>query len=260
MSKNIFSTIPQLKISKAEKFHQKTKISDFGSFPVTPYSNWPEAWKKIFYKAYPRFKQVILPVPTINKYNLLETFFNRESCRKFSRTPITLQQFNDLLYYSAGMKNFVKRDDSTKRFYPSAGGRYPLEVYPFVFQAEGIESAVYHYHVKTHSLELILEKPFFAQTFKQFNQPWMKKSAVLLIITAVFDRTENKYQDRGYRHILTEYGHLAQNVCLVSSALNLGCCSIGGFIDDGLNKLLDIDGIDESIVGVITIGNKYDKP
>ena len=71
-----------------------------------------------------------------------------------------------------------------------------------------------------------------------------------------FDRTEMKYRARGYRHIFTEYGHLAQNMYLICAALGLGICSIGGFIDDGLNKILDIDGRIESVIGVIAIGNK----
>ena len=90
----------------------------------------------------------------------------------------------------------------------------------------------------------------------QFNQKWIKKSAMLIIVTAIFERTTTKYGDRGYRHILTEYGHIAQNVYLLSSAFGLGCCSIGGFIDNGLNKLLDIDPVDESVIGVIAVGSE----
>lgn len=247
------------KLSDARAFHNKTKIKDISSFRTTPYRSWPESWKKVFYKAYPRFEQIILPLPSRKPHDFTQVLFDRESSREFCSASITLGQCSDLLYYAAGMKRFVTRDTSTKRFYPSAGGRYPLEVYPFVFHIEGIKSGIYHYHVKTHSLELLLGKPFFVQTFRQFSQRWMKKSTMLLVITAIFDRTEEKYKDRGYRHILTEYGHLAQNVYLVATALRLGCCSIGGFIDDGLNRLLDIDGIDEGVVGVITIGKKKEK-
>jgi len=89
---------------------------------------------------------------------------------------------------------------------------------------------------------------------RQFDQPWIRKSSVLLIISAIFDRTEDKYGDRGLRYIYTEYGHFAQNVSLIASELGLGACSIGGFIDDGLNELLDFDKIDESVIGVIAIG------
>lgn len=256
MGKSILKTIESIKLSKSRKFHIDTKISDFESFKKTPYASWPEVWKRIYYKAYPRFEQVILPNSSSIKLGLQEALIKRESCRSFSKAPIKLPKFSDLLFYSAGLKAFIKKDSSAKRFYPSAGARYPLEIYPFVFKVEKLNSGIYHYHLKTHSLETILREPFSNEAFEQFNQLWIRRSATLLVVSAVFARTETKYKDRGYRHILTEYGHIAQNFYLVSTALNLGCCSIGGFNDDGLNKLLDIDGIEESVIGVIAIGNK----
>ena len=114
--------------------------------------------------------------------------------------------------------------------------------------------AIYHYHIKSHSLEKIYDRPFLNTTMKQFNQPWIRKASILLVISSIFDRTEEKYGDRGLRYIYTEYGHYAQNISLITSELGLGACSIGGFIDDGLNKLLDFDKIDESVIGVIALG------
>ena len=64
-----------------------------------------------------------------------------------------------------------------------------------------------------------------------------------------------KYGDRGYRHVLAEAGHLAQNLYLISSALGLSCCAMGGYYDEEINNLLDIDGVGESIVYILAIGN-----
>jgi len=47
--------------------------------------------------------------------------------------------------------------DETKRFYPSAGARYPLEIYPIIFSSSDLEQGIYHYNSRDHSLELILE-------------------------------------------------------------------------------------------------------
>lgn len=255
----IFDQIKELQLSESRKFHIRTKVRDDKPVKRTDPATWSEAWRRVFYKAYPRLDQVVLPKPTRKKYDLKDVLMQRKSTREFSKRPVSLSAFSDLLYYSAGIKAFLKKNGSEKRFYPSAGARYPLELYPFVFNVEKIKSAVYHYHLKTHSLELLLGKPFFQQTMRQFSQPWIRKSAVLLVISAIFDRTQGKYKDRGYRHVMTEYGHMAQNIYLLSSALGLGCCSIGGFVDDGLNEILDVDGIDESVVGVVAIGNKAEK-
>lgn len=243
------------KLTRSRKFHSDTKIREFGPSAAADYS-WPEEWRKIYYKAYPRLDQIILPIPSQRKYDLRNALLRRESSREFSKKAIKFLDLSDLLYYSMGIKNIIQKNKLTKRTYPSAGARYPLEMYPFVLNVQGLKSAVYHYHLKTHSLEVILERPFFKQTMKQFSQPWISTAALILVISAVFDRTEMKYKDRGYRHIMAEYGHVAQNVYLMSTALGLSCCSIGGFVDDGLNKVLDLDGRDESVVGVIAVGNK----
>lgn len=239
---------------ESRKFHISTNINDFKNFKKTPKESWPEEWKKIYYKAYPRFDQTILPRPTRNKIDLEKTILERISYRNFSEKKISIGNFSNLLYYSAGKKNLTKSGE--KRNYPSAGARYPLEVYPFVFNIDKIKGGIYHYHVKTHSLEVILSSVSKDQIISQFDQSWISKSTLLLVITAVFDRTEVKYKDRGYRHILAEYGHIAQNIYLVGTGLGLGVCSIGGFNDKGLNDLIDIDGIDESVIGVVAIGNK----
>lgn len=245
-----------LKLSKARQFNNSIKIQKFDDKNVTPYDKWPAEWKTIFYKAYPRFNQVVLPKPSGSHFDLYKTLLSRKSCRKFSKSSIQLSSFSDLIYYSAGMKKILGDKSSNYRMHPSAGGRYPLEVYAFIFNVSGIKEGVYHYHLKTHSLEALLSGSVLKETIKQFQMPWIKKVGLLLVISTVFDRSEMKYGNRGYRHILTEYGHLAQNVYLVGNALDLGVCSIGGFIDDGLNQIIDIDGRIESVIGAIAVGTK----
>jgi nitroreductase len=48
---------------------------------------------------------------------------------------------------------------------------------------------------------------------------------------------------------------VGQNIYLNSAALNLVCCGVGGFKDDELNKLLDLEGAEESVVNVLAVGN-----
>jgi len=52
---------------------------------------------------------------------------------------------------------------------------------------------------------------------------------------------------------------MLQNIYLISACLDIGCCPTGGFLDDGYNSLLDLDGIEESVVGVVAIGAKHNK-
>jgi len=252
MPTNTYTKITGL--SRARTFNNYIKIRRFKNEP--PHDLWPQEWKTVYYKAYPRFKQKVLPLPTKIKFDLYKAILSRSSQREYSDRPINLKQLSTLLYYSIGMKKIMKRDTSENRMYPSAGGRYPLEIYLFIFNVQGLDSGVYHYHFKTNSLEAIPFENIKENAMKYVKQEWIKDSCVLIIPTAVFERTEMKYKDRGYRHIMTEFGHISQNIYLVGTALELAACSIGGFIDDGFNKILDIDGRIESMIGLIAIGGK----
>lgn len=242
------NTLLNIPSSISEKFHQKTKIYSLIKSSDNP-KNWPKEWKTIYYKGYPRLKEIkLLPPEFPNKTTLKKVLLNRISTRKFSNQPITIKQLSSLLYFSAGIKE-------NNRFYPSAGARYPLEIYIVSLNIQGLSPGIYHYYLKSHSLEYLSNLKKFNLN-ECFDQSWTRKVSCFIIITAIFKRTTIKYGDRGYRYILIEVGHLGQNIYLNCEALNLGCCAIGGFVDDKLNDLLDIDGLNESAIYVFAIGTK----
>lgn len=252
--KNISELRQKLTLSELKTFHEKTKMKVFASGKASS-AAWSDSRKTISYKAYPCFEQVLLPKPNLKKYDFIKALLERKSTRSYCDNPVSLADFSELIYFACGVKTVIRGDKSTKRFYPSAGARYPLEVYPFVFNVKGVSSGGYHYHVKTHSLERIVDGLLARRVFDCVDQDFVRKSNVVFVITAVFNRTEEKYWIRGYRHVFTEYGHVAQNFYLLAAAANLGCCSIGGFLDDKINSLLDLDKDDEGVIGLITVNS-----
>jgi len=46
---------------------------------------------------------------------------------------------------------------------------------------------------------------------------------------------------------------------LAATALELGSCPIGAFYDDELNKLVEVDGEEETVLYMITVGKLGDK-
>ncbi len=83
----------------------------------------------------------------------------------------------------------------------------------------------------------------------------IEAAAAVILITAVFQRTTFKYGERGYRFALIEAGHVAQNIDLVASALGLPAANLGGFFDRELEMLLDVDGVEQSLVYAVAIGS-----
>lgn len=228
---------------------------------------WPAEWTRVYFKSYPRLPRLDLTpyLGELAQCMLADALRKRRSARDFSGVPFTLERISNLLYYAAGIQDVAehrrKHDwDSSRRFYPSAGSRYPLEIYPLVLRGDGeLKGGLYHYDVKDHALEVLWEKDFLKDKTLEgaFVHPHMLDASVILFMTAVFWRTQMKYQEEGYRFVLQEAGHLGQNLYLVSEALGLGCSAIGGYTDtDRIERLLDVDGVTESSVYAFAIGPK----
>jgi SagB-type dehydrogenase family enzyme len=186
-----------------------------------------------------------LPPSQLFGGSLSGAFENRFSCRLFSAMPVTLAEIATALAAGFGMlrPGLRSNDRLAPRPSPSAGGLYPLESYVLVRRVEGLNAGVYHYAVAAHALEL-LPSPFSSMTDLAavfLDQAFVNTAAAVFVTVAVPDRTLLKYGDRGYRYLLLEAGHCAQNVNLVCAALGLGGCNIGGFLDRSLAALLGVD-------------------
>lgn len=215
----------------------------------------PEEWKIIYYKRYPRLPQIALPRPDKINVPLSQALLARKSERDFDpEKTLWLQRISDFLYWSAGIKD--KKSNIAKRMYPSGGARYPIEIYPIIFRAGDFKNGVYHYAPREHLLEEIADKDWLEEARKILVDKEIKNAAAVFIMTAVFERTMMKYQEFGYRLILEEAGHLCQNFYLVSGAMGLAGCGLGGFYDKPANELLDIDGINEAAIYAFALGNK----
>lgn len=236
-------------------FHQSSKNRTKGH-PVIPMDSrdWPEEWKTTYYKTYPRLLKIDLTdnPPSADFFDLIK---KRESRRDFTRTPIAKNELSLLLKYSCGNIRQLEGGQN-RRAQPSGGARFPIEVYPIIFRSgEDLKSGLYHYNVKAHKLDVLWDRQFSDEDIDNlFTYPWAKGAALGIVMTSVFWRTQQKYGERGYRFVLLEAGHIGQNIYLISEALGLKCCALAGTYDENLEKLIDIDGVTESVVYALAIG------
>lgn len=242
-------------LSTSERFHNATKNKRLSTINRTIY---PESWIKIHFKTYPRLNKIkLLPIKRILRESLIGVINKRRSIRDFTGEDIDFNDFSYLLSGSAGINLLTEVSDynTSRRSYPSAGVRYPLEIYPLILNCQKIKKGLYHYNVKDNLLELLLEKDLSKWLINAIGkEKWLLKSSVIFIITTVLDRTKVKYGDRGYRYSLIEAGHLAQNLYLLSTEKNLGACAIGGYLDSEFDKLLDINFQKEFTIYLIAVG------
>jgi SagB-type dehydrogenase family enzyme len=176
---------------------------------------------------------------------------NRRSQRDFTGETMSLAELSHLLHYSSGVTD--KRQGL--RAAPSAGATYPIEVYAIANKVEGLAKGTYHYLISSHELELLREGDFRNEMSQAALQERMLKQAnVIVVLSAVFQRTQQRYRERAQRYICFEAGHIAQNTYLVATSLGLGACAIGAFYDDEFNRLLGLNGKDESVLYLLALG------
>jgi SagB-type dehydrogenase family enzyme len=237
-------------------FHRSSKDLSGGGTVRIPQdeTQWPEEWSTAYYKAYPRLAKIPLPA-TSPSSDFFEHIRTRHTDRRFRKDALTPERLSTLLKYSCGITHEYP-DWNPRRAQPSGGARYPIEAYPVLFRDAGtIPAGVYHYNIKEHALDMLSERPFSNDDIAQLaTYPWVEDASMLLILTAVFWRSQMKYGERGYRYVLLEAGHIGQNVYLTSMALGLKCCGLGGTRDENIEKILGVDGVDESLVYALVVG------
>ena len=140
---------------------------------------------------------------------------------------------------------------------PSAGALYPIETYLALHRVEGFDPGIYHLDVASHALEQLLVGDYRAMTAKAaLDQRIAYAADLVLLWTAVFQRSKWKYGQRAYRYIYLDAGHIAQNVALGAAGLGLGSCQIAALYDDEANELLGVDGESESVVYMTAVGRE----
>ncbi|MFX0070852.1 MAG: SagB/ThcOx family dehydrogenase [Candidatus Hermodarchaeota archaeon] len=222
------------------------------------YLDWSKKPKT--YKIYEDYiTKIKLPEPEFD----FETKFwniltNRHSTRNFSKTPLSLMDLSLLLF---GMQGITRAfTQFSYRITPSAGGLYPIEIYPVINNVEDLRLGVYHYNIPEHSLELLKVGDFRKEVADGcLGQKMVFNSAINLIMTAIIERSKWKYLQRCYRYIYLDCGHIGQNFYLVAEALDLGACTVGAIFDDELNKILELDGLNETAIYVGVVGKKLQK-
>ncbi len=211
--------------------------------------------KPEIYKEYPGSKQIELPpFDAIKTTDTMEALKKRKSIRHYSGKALSLEELSYLLWASGGIQR-VERGNAF-RTAPSAGALYPIETYVLIDAVDGLAPGAYHYSVKTHRLEELRTGQLAHDiVLAALNQKMCIEAAAIFIWTAVFRRSKWKYEERAYRYIYLDAGHIAGNLTLAATAIGLGTCQIGAIFDDEVNAIIGVDGKEESAIYMSLVGH-----
>jgi len=215
------------------------------------YMDWDK--KPETYKGYPGRPRLFLPKPSSPGMPLDLALHRRKSVRSFETEPLTQDHLSYLLWACTGI---TRRERGFEfRTAPSAGGLYPIETYVVVNNVEDVAPGIYHYHIPDHALELVRKGALGPEVGRSaLDQDLCAKAPLVLIWTGIFERSRWKYDQRAYRYVYLDAGHLAQNLALAAVALDLGSCQIAATYDDEVNELLGVDGEEESVLYLSVVG------
>jgi SagB-type dehydrogenase family enzyme len=182
---------------------------------------------------------------------------SRRSARRYTGQALTLDELSFLLWCTQGVKETVDRH-ATLRTVPSAGARHAFETYLLVNNVEGLTPGLYRFLALSHQLVQIKAEAGLADRMAQacLDQSHVKRSAVTFFWVAVPYRMTWRYDERGYRYLHLDAGHVCQNLYLAAEALGAGVCAIAAFEDETLNRLLEIDGEEQFVIYLATVGRR----
>lgn len=187
----------------------------------------------------------LLKPRTKGTLSLEEALSGRESVRSFTPEALSAGEVSQLLWAAQG-----ETRSWGGRTAPSAGALYPLEM--FLVLSDGI----YQYRPGSNRLKKITDRSAKNElTQAALGQSSIFQAPAVIVITAVYGRTEAKYGSRARRYVHIEAGHAAQNILLQAVALGLGAVPIGAFHDDEVKKALALPPRHEPIY-IIAVGHR----
>jgi SagB-type dehydrogenase family enzyme len=242
---------PEAALAEADRFglaamgfHFVSKFDHFRE-PVPPFAVAPEESPVV--AAAP----VVAAVHDAGQGALVDALVARQSQRNFDGRSVPWDTVAHILWASYG----VLRDggEPSRRTVPSAGGLYPLRVVLLAQRVTGVEQGIFEFRPAARSLVRLTkatppERP--VDWFRTRHVDYDGAAGVIFLI-ARFDRVLPKYGERGYRYVLLEAGHAAQNACLMAAALGVAHVPIGGFDDDAVSAGLSLPEAEATVYSIV---------
>lgn len=186
-----------------------------------------------------------LPQPrTQSTMSLEEALARRRSIRAYTSEPLSMDDIGQLFWSAQGVTR-----SWGGRTAPSAGALYPLQTYAAT--TEGLYQYVPTSHRARRMLSEDIRQALWAAGLRQ---GCLRQAPATFVITAVYERTSQRYGSRAERYVKMEVGHAAENLLLQAVALNLGAVVVGAFDDAAVAAALHLPAKEEPLY-LIPVGH-----
>jgi SagB-type dehydrogenase family enzyme len=164
----------------------------------------------------------------------------------------------ELLYLSAGITRQRKHPGGEIYFRAAActGALYEVELYVVCGNLADLEAGVYHFSPAEFALRKLRGGDYRGiLRDAAAGEPAIAHAPVTIVCTCTYWRNAWKYQARTYRHFGWDNGTLLANLLAMATALGMPAKVICGFVDDEVNRLLDVDAEREVAFSLVALGH-----
>jgi SagB-type dehydrogenase family enzyme len=240
--------MPDLQVSIAQHYHERTKYDPETIQEKSQGLDWDKQ-----------------PIP-FKEYKIGATYDLKPYLTEVEASPSDFadswERLSRLLFCSYGLtlKMMTRYGDPVYlRAAPSAGGLYPAELYLISRGTPLLPAGLYSYQPQSHSLIRFWDSEVWEDLQKAcFWHPTLENTQLALVVSAVFFRSAWRYQDRAYRRIFLDTGHLLGNVELAGAINDYRPHLIGGFADEAINELLYLNAEQEGAIAIIALADLLD--
>jgi SagB-type dehydrogenase family enzyme len=180
---------------------------------------------------------------------------NRESRRRFTSEPLSLDELAFLLWATQGLRRQL-HEAAVLRTVPSAGCRHPFETYLAIMRVNGVAAGVYRYlpveHAIVHVRDIVNLPAHLTAATR--GQSFVGQAAVTFIWTVIPARTEWRYAEASYKVIALDAGHVCQNLYLACEAIGAGTCGIAAYNQTLADELVGVDLDKEYTIYIAPVG------
>ncbi|MBW4647699.1 MAG: SagB/ThcOx family dehydrogenase [Kastovskya adunca ATA6-11-RM4] len=240
----------ELKESIAQHYHERTKYEPQTITSKNKVLDWKQ--QPVSFKEY-----------KLGRSYDLKPYLQEQAGTETDASYRTWQRLSRLLFCSYGLTarmSTVTGSFLYLRSAPSAGGLYPAEVYVVSRGTPQLPAGLYNYQALTHSLVNFWQDEVWSGLQGAcFQHPMLENTELAIVITAVFYRSAWRYEDRAYRRIFLDTGHLLGNIELACAIHDYRPHLIGGFADQAVNQLLYLEPEQEGAIAVIPLADLLDE-
>ncbi len=245
----------------AVNYHEATKHSsasvrsnrhflDFDNYPLP-------------FKVYPTLAPLPLPREALHSAMAALSVIAEPRTATAPETVPDLPTLAQILYFSAGVTK-TRKFPGGEIFFRAAsctGALYEIELYVVCGDLPGLAAGVYHFGAGDFALRLLRPGDFRgALVPAAAGEPSLRQAPLILVSTGTYWRNAWKYQARTYRHFGWDNGTLHANLLAMCAAHRLPARVVCGFVDDEVNRLLDLDTQREVALTLVPIGHVDAEP